>query len=341
MSDPLQPTLPGRRVLVPGGTGAVGEGIVRAYLRAGAEVVVPTRSLERSDEFLGLLGEDATEHLHVVVHDSTTFEGAEALVATMLDRLGAIDDVLAPIGGWWAGGPLVGIAEEDWRDAFVGLATTHLAIARAALPRMSGAGFYGVVVGQSAEFPVPGSGLVSMEQAAVLMMQRVLAAEGEQAVHALVLGPVRTRTVAGEPAWISADDIGAVAVGLSAAPGASRVIRLPDAAAVPAALADPSPTEAVITANTFVPLAGRGDGLRALLDELRQRIVAEPGTLEYVVHPATDGDDGAVLVIQRFASGDAFRSHAVLMAELDGPRRLAAMLATPPAPPRLFAASDA
>jgi len=47
---------------------------------------------------------------------------------------------------------------------------------------------------------VPGSRLVGMEQAAVLMMPWVLAAEAgdRQRIHALVLGPVRTRAVPGE-----------------------------------------------------------------------------------------------------------------------------------------------
>ncbi|PYY46395.1 hypothetical protein DEJ03_07890 [Curtobacterium sp. MCLR17_043] len=77
-----------------------------------------------------------------------------------------------------------------------------------------------MIVGQSAEFPVPGSGPVSMEQAAVLMMQRVLAAESpDERVHALVLGPVRTRFVDGEPDWVAASEVGAAAVALSLATG--------------------------------------------------------------------------------------------------------------------------
>ncbi|GAA3558211.1 hypothetical protein GCM10022197_11890 [Microlunatus spumicola] len=131
---------------------------------------------------------------------------------------GGIDAVVAPIGGWWAGRALTEVDEDDWDAAFVRLATTHLAVARAALPRLGDDGTYTVVVGQSARWPVPGSGLVSMEQAAVLMMQRVLAAEvgARVRVHALVLGPVRTRHVAGEPGWVGADEVGAVAAALTA-----------------------------------------------------------------------------------------------------------------------------
>ncbi|WIB77733.1 SDR family oxidoreductase [Curtobacterium sp. MCPF17_002] len=210
--------LSGRRVLVPGGTGGVGEGVVRAFLDAGADVVVPTRSDARGAELrdaLGALGHSPL--LHLPTHDYTSFAGAEALGQEMTERMGGIDDVVAPVGGWWQGRTLTEITDADWSTAFTDLATTHMALARAIVPRLSGAGAYTVVVGQSAEYPVPGSGLVSMEQAAVLMMQRVLAAEEpDKRIHAMVLGPVRTRS-AGTEDWVSSDDIGAVAVATSTA----------------------------------------------------------------------------------------------------------------------------
>jgi NAD(P)-dependent dehydrogenase (short-subunit alcohol dehydrogenase family) len=233
--------LPGRRVLIPGGTGAVGEGVVRRYLAAGADVVVPTRSQERADEFRRVLGQAATERLHLVVHDYTTFTGAEDLAAQMETNLGGIDDVVAPIGGWWAGKRLWEIDESDWQSAFVGLATAHMAVLRACLPRMRAAGAYALIVGDSASWPVPGSGLVSMEQAATLMMQRVLEAEleGEKRVFVLMLGPVSTRLVdSGGKDWVTADQVGAVAVAASAATTtAGRELQLHNRAEVDEALA--------------------------------------------------------------------------------------------------------
>lgn len=234
--------LTARRVLVPGGTGAVGEGVVRRALAAGADVVVPTRTQDRADEFRALLGDAATDRLHLPVHDYTTFAGADELAAEMLRRLGGIDHLVAPIGGWWAGKTLTRIDESDWNGAFVGLATTHVAILRAALPHIAPTGSYTVVVGGSATWPVPESGLVSMEQAAVLMMQRVAAVEvGDQGrVFALVLGPVATRSIPAEsldPAWVTADQVGAVAVALAATPGASsREVTLSGSADVETAL---------------------------------------------------------------------------------------------------------
>jgi len=218
------PDLSGHRVLVPGGTGAVGGGVVRAFLTAGADVVVPTRSERRMAEFRDVLGDTATDRLHLTVHDYTTFAGAADLAEQMATRLGGIDDVVAPIGGWWAGRTLAEIGEADWQSVFLGLTTTHMAVLRACLPRMSGRGVYCLIVGDSATTPIPGSGLVSIEQAALLMMQRVAAAEAagqtgqdRRRVLALVLGPVRTRQVtSGDPSWVSADQVGAVAAELAA-----------------------------------------------------------------------------------------------------------------------------
>jgi NAD(P)-dependent dehydrogenase (short-subunit alcohol dehydrogenase family) len=222
------PDLTGHRVLVPGGTGAVGEGVVRAFLAAGAEVIVPTRTEQRSAEFRALLGAasgEHLEHLHLVVHDYSTFEGAKSLVEQVVRFRGGLESVVAPIGGWWQGRTLDEITEDDWDAAFTGLATTHMAVLRAALPHLSDTGAYMIVVGDSATWPVPGSGLVSMEQAALLMMQRVAAAESGESrrVFSLILGPVTTRHAQGT---VDAGDVGKAAVAISASTASSASIGL-------------------------------------------------------------------------------------------------------------------
>lgn len=227
------PDLRDRRVVVPGGTGTVGSGVVRRYLAAGAQVVVPTRTEQRAAEFRSALGELATDRLHLVVHDYSVAPAAERVAAQMERSLGGVDDVVAPIGGWWAGKQLWEVSDADWSGAFVGLLTAHLSVVRAFLPRMSAVGAYTVVVGESATFPVPGSGLVSMEQAALLMMQQVLAAEagaGRRA-FALVLGPVSA-----QPDPPRGDEVGAVAVAASASGAPSARVALRDRAEVTQAL---------------------------------------------------------------------------------------------------------
>jgi len=239
MTNNARPDLSGRRVAVPGGTGGVGEGVVRSYLAAGATVLVPTRSQERAEEFRVLLGDAASEHLHLVVHDYTSFTGAEALAAEMVARLGGVDAVIAPIGGWWTGKRLWEIDESDWNGAFLDLATAHMAVARAFVPRLPAGGTYTAVVGESASFPVPYCGLVSMQQAAVLMMHQVLSAEidGGQRAFALVLGQVNTRSVSGDSGWITPDQIGDVAAALTATPAfTGQTVALPDSSAAVQAL---------------------------------------------------------------------------------------------------------
>ena len=336
------PDLSGRHVLIPGGTGGVGEGAVRAYLAAGADVVVPTRSQERADEFRRLLGDAVTSHLHLVVHDYTTFAGAEALTATMEDRLGSVDDVVTPIGAWWAGKRLWEIDERDWQDAFVRLATTHAAVLRAALPRMNANGAYSIIVGDSASTPVGGSGLVSMEQAALLMMQQVLAAElsGDKRVFALVLGPVRTRA-AGDaaPDWVTADQVGSIAVAASACRIDGPEIRLRNQAELVQAVAllhgaEPDPAGPVVAVSTLMPKKGRRNDLVALLAELAPQIRAEPGCLRYSVHATRVDDNGPLLIIQEYTSADTFSAHsAAIAAQIP---RLSSLLQSPPAPPTLF-----
>ncbi len=227
-----------RRVLIPGGTGSVGEGIVRQFLAAGAQVVVPTRSEARADEFRRILGPAATGRLHLFTHDYTTFAGAEDLAAQTVQRLGGLDDVVAPIGGWWGGKRLWEIDESDWQSAFVALAGTHVAVMRAALPFLPAHGAYSIVLGASAFTPIPTSGLVSMEQAALLMMRQVLDAElaGSKRIFAFTLGPVRSRAAQGDPDQVSADQVGEVAVAVSASDRPGREIRLRNQAEYDAAL---------------------------------------------------------------------------------------------------------
>lgn len=231
--------LTGHRVLVPGGTGGVGEGVVRSFLAAGAVVAVPTRSDARSREFRETVGAAASDNLRLLVHDYTTFTGADELAEQVEQDLGGIAHVVAPIGGWWAGRHLSQITEADWQGAFVELATTHMAVLRAVLPRMRANGSYTVIVGDSASFPFPSSGLVSMEQAAVLMMQRVALVESasDRRLFALVLGPVRTRFTGDASSGVTAVHVGNVAVALAGAPRLlGREIPLHDSTEVEAAL---------------------------------------------------------------------------------------------------------
>jgi quinol monooxygenase YgiN len=86
--------------------------------------------------------------------------------------------------------------------------------------------------------------------------------------------------------------------------------------------------------STLEPKQPRRDDLLALLAELAPQIRAEPGCLSYSVHAERGDDHGRLLVIQTFASPEAFAAHSSVVA-VQIPR-LSALLETPPAPPTMF-----
>lgn len=221
------PDLSTKRVVILGGTGAVGEGVVRAWLRGGAEVIIPTRTEGRANQFRTVLGElGQSEKLRFVVGDYTDFESAEAMANRITQDHGEVTDVVASIGGWWQGKPLWEVTEAEWDKFFVGLTTAHVANVRAWIPRLPHSAAYQLILGGSAVQPVPTASIINMEQAALLMMRQVLALEvGEQRrIVSQVLGPVDTRLRHQvDPSWVSSAEVGLVTVGVAVSKTASNV----------------------------------------------------------------------------------------------------------------------
>ena len=222
LDQAIRPDLSTHRVVIVGGTGSVGEGIVRAWLRSGAEVIVPSRSQESVDTLRAGLGDDgASPSLHRVLGDYTSFASAEAMAARVVGEFGDVTDAIATIGGWWQGKPLWEVTQAEWDRFFVDLTTAHVATVRAWIPRLPDAGSYQLILGGSAFVPVPGASVINMEQAALLMMRQVLAAEvGDQRrVFAQVLGPVDARGRQWtDPDWVSSAEVGLVSTTLAADP---------------------------------------------------------------------------------------------------------------------------
>merc|ERR1712091_559342 len=103
------------------------------------------------------------------------------------------------------------------------MTTAHAATARAWIPRLPRTGSYQLILGGSATQPVPGASIINMQQAALLMMRRVLSAEAgdRHRVAAQILGPVVTRARKRvDPAWVSNEEVGLVSAGIAADPDA-------------------------------------------------------------------------------------------------------------------------
>ena len=210
--------LSGKIVLIAGGTGEVGEGLVRQFLRASAIVIVPSRNEKRLDQLHGLLVDENVQNLITNHVDVGSLDGAQ----TLRDSIGELHHVVASLGGWWQGMPLTDISLEQWHDLIHMGLHAHFILAKTFLPiiREQSGSSYTFINGGGALHPVATAGPVSVSAAAQLMLQKVFAAEHETypvRINSLILAtPLKTRSRKQTPPnWISADEAGQYCVALA------------------------------------------------------------------------------------------------------------------------------
>jgi len=216
----------GHRFLVAGGTGDVGEGIVRSFLRAGAIVAVPSRSAEKLARLRQTIMDDpqldvsAQEHLITIEGRLDTEEEAADLRDRVLEHVGQIDGVIASLSGpsmrdTQKTGPLLTVSIETWREIIEHNLTIHFVAAKTFLPVLTGrtGASYTFISGGGGEAVKPDDAAVSVALAGQLMLARACAKElGEDLrVNTLVLcTPIvaRSRTEI-QPTWLTANEVGA------------------------------------------------------------------------------------------------------------------------------------
>lgn len=208
--------LDGKIALIAGGTGGVGEGIVRAFLKEGATVVVPSRSSENLEQLRGYLGERSGDHFVPVVGDMSDTESSEKLRDEVINKVGRLDAVVASINGRWNEDiPLVKTSLDDWRRMVESNLTSHFIAARTFLPVLQRGSSYTLIGGGAAEQAIPNYGLVCVPAAGQVMLTQVLVEENkgsgirinEVVLHSLIA--TRERPGDGHPEWLTADEVGA------------------------------------------------------------------------------------------------------------------------------------
>jgi len=215
------------QILVAGGTGGVGEGIVRALLDAGHRVIVPSRSAERLDRLRSDVAgtSERAGRLVTFTGEIGAIAGAMAIRDRIVRDFGRLDALIPSLGGWWQGG-LLDATPAVWDVVMDEMVRTHYVFAHVFVPMLlaqAGGGRYLGIGGGAAYNPIRNSNLVSIAAAAQLMLTRALRQEIEDdAVDVLELvidGPVRTRDSESisEPDWITAADVGRIAAELVAA----------------------------------------------------------------------------------------------------------------------------
>jgi len=209
--------LDGLIAVVAGGTGTVGEGIVRTFLKEGATVIVPSRSQEAIDALRGYLAGTPLDRLVTLIGNIGDVTDAERLRDAMLDRFGRLDVVVAALGGTWEEGlKLVDVPMETWRKYWESNLTPHYVAARTFLPVLAkGKGTsYTLIGGLSAVLTIPNYSVVAVNSAGQLMMAKVLMEEMKDAsvrINQVMFGYLNTRARASyaRPEWVTADEVGA------------------------------------------------------------------------------------------------------------------------------------
>jgi NAD(P)-dependent dehydrogenase (short-subunit alcohol dehydrogenase family) len=164
------------RIVVAGGTGALGGALVELLIAQGDRVAVPFRTRESFDRLRTASG--GSDALWGATADIATVPGARAFLEAAVGALGGLDG-MAVVSGAYAGSGPVGDADKGEWSAMIqaNLETVH-SICRAAIPHLTARGGSVVTVGSRlVESGGAGSAAYVVSKAGVAALTRVLALE--------------------------------------------------------------------------------------------------------------------------------------------------------------------
>ncbi|MFI9151510.1 SDR family NAD(P)-dependent oxidoreductase [Streptomyces sp. NPDC053367] len=169
----------GRTVLVTGAGSGIGRAVALAFAAEGARVVAAGRGIAALKETVALAGKAGGTAVARVA-DVSRAADVEALVRGVAERFGSLD-VAVNNAGVFRGGPLAGMAEEDWRDLFDTNVTGVFLALRAEVAQMRTQPRGGAIVNVSSNLgrhkQVPGTTAYSASKAAVTSLTRGAALE--------------------------------------------------------------------------------------------------------------------------------------------------------------------
>jgi len=172
-----------KRVLITGGTGALGRHVVKRFLEAGAQVHVPVFTPDEADELQDFLGDGAEA---VSLHPDADLTRPE-VTEELMGAVGGPDpngpDILLNLAGGFAMSPITETSPETWERMIAMNATTAFLTSRAAFSAMKARG-WGRIVNVSA-LPALEGGAAELTaygaaKSAVLNLTRSLAREGAE-----------------------------------------------------------------------------------------------------------------------------------------------------------------
>lgn len=210
------PAMNGKTVLIAGGTGGVGEGLVRAFLKESATVIVPSRTAVKLQRLKDYTDDIMTGKLVGITGTITDEDAARALGERLLKDFRSLDVAIASLGGWSQGTPITSTPMDVWNKVLRDNLTSHFLAMKTFVPLLNPTGgIYVHVNGFSADGAYPMAGPVAMTAAAQKSLTLTLSKELDRTgirVFEFILGPIKTRDRLkhqhGQDDWYFPEEIG-------------------------------------------------------------------------------------------------------------------------------------
>jgi NAD(P)-dependent dehydrogenase (short-subunit alcohol dehydrogenase family) len=167
----------GRRIVVAGGTGALGQALVALLAKDGDRVAIPYRARDRFEAVRTALADPGA--VWGAAAEVDTVAGATAFMKDAAAALGGIDGVAVVAGGYAGSGPLGDAPEDEWPAMMRSNLETAHAVCRAAIPHLarSEGGSVVTVATRLVETGGKGAAAYVVAKAGVAALTRVLALE--------------------------------------------------------------------------------------------------------------------------------------------------------------------
>jgi NAD(P)-dependent dehydrogenase (short-subunit alcohol dehydrogenase family) len=183
-----------RKVIIAGGTGSVGEGLVKYFLAQNWLVIVPGRREASLEQLKAFCNHDA--NLHTYVTEISKPAEAAAFFAECGNTYGNVDLLIASLGGWRQHVDLLHLSWDDWQATIADNMSSHFLAIKYGFPLLNEGGTYVHINGMGAEAVIPHAGPTVAAAAAQMKLALTLAEEQKHSgkkVYELVLGVVNTR----------------------------------------------------------------------------------------------------------------------------------------------------
>jgi NAD(P)-dependent dehydrogenase (short-subunit alcohol dehydrogenase family) len=160
--------LEGKRVLVTGSTGGIGEGIAKHFAREGAHVIINGRREKEAQRVAAEITETNGKAI-VAVGDLSKDEDAKEVVEIAERELGGIDILINNAAGGATHEQDLAIPTEDWLSSYDINVLSMVRLIKLLLPKMREQGWGRIINISSASGakPAPGMGAYSSTKAAV------------------------------------------------------------------------------------------------------------------------------------------------------------------------------